>query len=179
MDIPQSFNHEKRGDTRRPSWDEFWFSLALFYSTRGTCDRLRAACILVDKNKRLVGAGYNGSLPGDGHCDEIGHFITDGHCIRTLHAEVNAILHSVGDLEGAAAYVIGTPCVDCTKKLLSKGVKKVLYTKEYDNKSRGGQYVFDLAKSQGAVLERCDINLAGLIEKNMNILKGKGGALRA
>lgn len=180
MDISRPFNHGEKNKTTRPEWEEFWFSLALFYSTRGTCDRLRAACILVDKNKRLAGAGYNGSLPGDGHCDEIGHFISeDGHCIRTLHAEVNAILHSAGNLEGATAYVIGTPCVDCTKKLLSKGIKKILYTREYDNKSRGGQYIFDLAKSQGAVLERCDIDLAGLMEKNINILKGRGGALQS
>lgn len=161
----------------RPEWDEFWFSLALFYSTRGTCDRLRAACVLVDKNKRLVGAGYNGSLPGEGHCDEIGHFIADGHCIRTLHAEVNAILHSTGNLEGATAYLIGTPCVDCTKKLLSKGVKKILYTRDYDNKLRGGEYIFDLAKSQKAEIVRYDINFQNLIEKNVRILKSPGGAL--
>lgn len=172
-------NQKGKHKSIRPEWDEFWFSLALFYSTRGTCDRLRAACVIVDKNKRLVGAGYNGSLAGDAHCDEVGHFIADGHCIRTLHAEVNAILHSMGDLQGATAYLIGTPCVDCTKKLLSKGIKKILYTREYDNKSRGGQYIFELAKSQGAVVKKCDVNLADLVAKNMHVLKGPGGALKS
>lgn len=163
----------------RPTWDEFWFTLALFYSTRGTCDRLKAACLLVDKDKRLIGAGYNGSLPGDPHCDEVGHLMVEGHCIRTLHAEVNAIIHSVGDLEGATAYVLGTPCIDCVKKLLSKKVKRILFTRAYDNQARGGQYIFELAKNQGAEIRQVDINFPELLQKKFAILEGPGGAFFA
>lgn len=169
----QNTNQNKN---KRPSWDEFWFTLALFYSTRGTCDRLRAACILVDKNKRLIGAGYNGSLPGEPHCDEVGHFMVDGHCLRTLHAEVNAILHSVGDLEGSTAYITGSPCIDCTKKLLSKKVKRILFCTPYDNQERGGKHIFELAKNQGAEIKKVDINFQELLKKQFSILLGPGGA---
>ena len=161
----------------RPSWDEFWFTLALFYSTRGTCDRLKAACLLIDKNNRLVGAGYNGSLSGHPHCDEVGHLMVDGHCLRTLHAEVNAIIHSVGDLEGATAYILGTPCIDCVKKLLAKKVKKIIFTKDYDNKARGGEHIFELAKLSGAEISRTEIDFTNLLLKNASILKNPGGAL--
>lgn len=161
----------------RPSWEEFWFTMALFYSTRGTCDRLKAACILVDKNNRLLGAGYNGSLPGDSHCDQVGHLMVDGHCIRTLHAEVNAIMHSIGDLEGATAYVLGTPCIDCVKKLLVKKVKKILFTKNYNNKARGGEYIFELAKNQAAEIKYVDINFPDILYNNVELLNGPGGAL--
>ena len=165
--------------TNRPSWDEFWFTLALFYSTRGTCDRLKAACILVDKNNRLAGAGYNGSLPGDPHCDDAGHLMVDGHCIRTLHAEVNAIMHSVGDLERATAYVLGTPCIDCVKKLLTKKVKRILFTREYDNQARGGQYIFELARNQGTEIQQVNINFPEVLRKKFDILEGVGGAFAA
>lgn len=164
---------------KRPTWDEFWFTLALFYSTRGTCDRLKAACLLVDKNKRLIGAGYNGSLPGDPHCDEVGHLMVEGHCIRTLHAEVNAIMHSVGDLEGATAYVLGTPCIDCVKKLLAKKVKRILFTREYDNQARGGQYIFELAKNQGAEIRQVNIDFSEVLRKKFDILESAGGAFSA
>ncbi len=160
----------------RPTWDEFWFTMVLFYSTRGTCDRLKTACILVDKNKRLIGAGYNGSLPGEPHCDEAGHLMVEGHCLRTLHAEVNAILHSVGDLEGATAYMLGAPCIDCAKKLLSKKVKRILFATSYDNKERGGEYVHELAKSQGAEIKQVEVNFSDVIAKKFGILKGPGGA---
>ncbi|MEK7503735.1 MAG: deaminase [Patescibacteria group bacterium] len=161
---------------KRPSWDEFWFTLALFYSTRGTCDRLKAACLLVDKNNRLVGAGYNGSLPGHPHCDEVGHLMVEGHCLRTLHAEVNAIMHSMDDLDGATAYVLGTPCIDCVKKLLSKNVKKILFTRDYDNKDKGGEYIFELAKTSGTEMKRVDMDFSQTLIKEMTILTGAGGA---
>jgi len=165
--------------SNRPTWDEFWFTIALFYSTRGTCDRLRAACLLVDKNNHLVGAGYNGSLPGDPHCDEVGHLMVDGHCLRTLHAEVNAIMHSIGDLDGATAYVLGTPCIDCVKKLLAKKVKRILFTREYDNQARGGKYIFELAKNQGAEIRQVEINFPEILRKKFDILEGEGGAFSA
>ncbi len=160
----------------RPTWDEFWFTIALFYSTRGTCNRLKAACLLVDKNNRLVGAGYNGSLPGDPHCDEVGHLIIDGHCLRTLHAEVNAILHSTADLTDVTAYVLGTPCVDCIKKLLSKKIKKIIFTRDYNNQAKGGEYIFDLAKNQNAEIKKVEIDFSEVLRKKFNILTGSGGA---
>ena len=165
-------------NSNRPTWEEFWFTLALFYSTRGTCDRLKAACLLVDKNNRLIGAGYNGSLPGHPHCDEVGHLMVEGHCLRTLHAEVNAIVHSLGDLEGATAYVLGTPCIDCVKKLLAKKVKRIVFTRDYDNKARGGEHIFELAKLSGAEVRRTEIDFINLLSKNSGILKNPGGALR-
>jgi dCMP deaminase len=161
---------------QRPSWEEFWFTLALFYSTRGTCDRLKAACLLIDKNNRLVGAGYNGSLPGQPHCDDVGHLMVEGHCVRTLHAEVNAIMHSVGDLEGATAYVLGTPCIDCVKKLLAKNVKKIYFTRDYDNQARGGEYVFQLVKDAGAEMKKVDIDFLQVIGREKAILTSPGGA---
>lgn len=140
---------------------------------------MKAACLLVDKDKRLIGAGYNGSLPGDPHCDEVGHLMVDGHCIRTLHAEVNAIMHSVGDLEGATAYVLGTPCIDCVKKLLAKKVKRILFTREYDNQARGGQYIFELAKNQGAEIRQVNIDFSEVLRKKFDILESAGGAFSA
>lgn len=160
----------------RPSWDEFWFTLALFYSTRGTCDRLRTACLLVNKNNKLISAGYNGSLPGHPHCDEVGHLLIGGHCLRTLHAEVNAILHNAGDLDGASAYMLGIPCIDCVKKLLSKNVKRILFTEYFDNKERGGDLIFELAKTSKAELKHVKIDFSKVLNKQMTILKGPGGA---
>lgn len=174
--IEEVMGGDTKGKTNRPTWDEFWFTIALFYSTRGTCDRLRTSCILVDRNKRLVGAGYNGSLPGDPHCDEAGHLMVDGHCLRTLHSEVNAILHSVGDLEGATAYLIGEPCIDCTKKLLAKKVKRILFVRPYNNKERGGNHVFELAKRHGAEVKKVAIDFQELLQKKLQILASPGGA---
>ncbi|MEX0869890.1 MAG: deaminase [Candidatus Spechtbacterales bacterium] len=166
---------EEQKTTYRPSWDEFWLTQALFYSTRGTCDRLRTACILVDKNNKLIGAGYNGSVPGDKHCDDDGHMLEDGHCVRTLHAEENSVLHSTGDVSGATAYMLAAPCIDCAKKLITKGVKRIVYTNDYKN-SKGKEHVLVLTQQRGISLEHNNIDFNDTLDKMKNILEGPGGA---
>lgn len=161
---------------KRLSWDEFFFALAYIYASRGTCDRLRVACILVNEKHILVGAGYNGSLPGDVHCDEDGHLLIDGHCVRTLHSEDNAILNSIGDLAGATAYIIAPPCIDCIKKLIAVGVKRIAYTGEYKN-SKGLEYIKELAIKNSIVLEYKNVDFKSILNKVARVHKGPGGIL--
>ena len=163
-------------NTPRPNWDNFWFTLALIYSTRGTCDRLRTACLVV-KNKRLVGAGYNGSPSGQPHCDDVGHLIIEGHCERTLHGEENAVINTERtDLKNASAYIIGTPCYRCLRLLINSGVKEVKYLGQYSN-SRGKHLIEELAANSKVKLIQVDISPKKLLDQAINRLKGPGGAL--
>ena len=119
----------------RQSWHEYFLTLAKHVSTRATCDRLHAGCVIV-KDKRIVSTGYNGSLPGADHCDDVGHLIMDGHCVATEHAERNAVANAaragVSTLS-ATAYVTHTPCWDCIKHLAAAGVKEIIYGEDYPN----------------------------------------------
>jgi len=160
----------------RPNWDEFFFELAFVYASRGTCDRLRTACVLVNKNNALIGTGYNGSVPKTEHCDDVGHLMVDNHCVRTLHGEENAILHCAEDLQGATAYILGTPCIDCLKKLLAKGVKTIKYAGEYPN-SKGSDIIKGLAQETGVELVKCDIDFEELHKNILEIHKGPCGRL--
>lgn len=163
---------------KRPSWDEFWFTQTLFYSTRGTCDRLRTACILVDDRNRFIAAGYNGALPRAEHCDDIGHLMIDGHCMRTLHAEENAILHASQDIRGATAYMLTSPCVVCMKKLLSCGINRILYAREFQNvqgKDEGWKFIHSIAQKQGAEIKKIDVDFRSIITKMSHRLEGGGG----
>jgi dCMP deaminase len=119
----------------RPTWDEFYLQLAEKYATRGTCNRLQVGCVIV-KNQKPVGWGYNGSIHGHPHCTDVGCLLNEqGRCIRTLHAEENAILHTDRhDLDGATAYVTHEPCESCVKRLSQVGIKRVVYRHAYENK---------------------------------------------
>jgi dCMP deaminase len=84
---------------QRPSWDEYFLEMVDMVGSRGTCDRGRSGAIIV-KDKRILSTGYVGAPAGLPSCDEIGHEMhtvinEDGtesrHCIRTSHAEQNAI----------------------------------------------------------------------------------------
>ena len=113
---------------KRPGWDEYFLKLAMLASERATCPRMHCGCVLVNK-KDVVSTGYNGSIPGDEHCEDIGCLIVDNHCVRTVHAEMNALVQAAKrghSIEGATAYVTNMPCTTCAKALISAGVKRVV-----------------------------------------------------
>ena len=117
----------------RQSWNNYFLSIAEIVATRATCDRLHCGCVLV-KDNRILSTGYNGSLPGMDHCDEVGHLLKNGHCIATEHAERNAVANAakVGICtNGAIAYVTHAPCWDCFKHLTSAGIKCIIYNTDY------------------------------------------------
>ena len=121
-------------DTKiRPSWDEYFFKIAEDVATRGTCNRLAVGAVLVRDN-RILTTGYNGSPSGTLHCLEVGCLMVNNHCVRSTHAEANAIAqaarHGVS-LENSRCYVTHAPCVNCTKLLISAGVKCINYDKFY------------------------------------------------
>lgn len=151
---------EKTAKHQRPSWDEYFLQLADIIGSRGTCDRGRAGAILV-KDKRILATGYVGSPIGIAHCDEVGHEMhtvtgEDGtvsrHCIRTAHAELNAITNAarVGiAVEGATLYCKFLPCYTCAKAIINAGVKRVVTLKDY-HASKQSKIIF---KKAGVKLE--------------------------
>ncbi len=96
----------------RASWDEYFMNIASEVSTRSTCDRKFVGAVIV-RDKSILATGYNGSIRGLPHCDEEGHLMEDGHCVRTVHAEANAIVQAARNgvrIEGATIYVTASPC---------------------------------------------------------------------
>ncbi len=133
---------EEGGKYQRPSWDEYFLNLVELVGSRGTCDRGRSGCVIA-KDKRILSTGYVGSPIGTKHCDEIGHEMhtvtyEDGketrHCIRTSHAELNAIANAARfgiSLDGATLYCHMTPCYTCAKMIINAGIKKVVCNLDY------------------------------------------------
>ena len=121
----------------RPSWDEYFMGITFQAAMRSTCDRARVGAIIV-KDRRILTTGYNGSPAGLQHCDEIGHLIINGHCVRTLHAEQTAIiqaaLHGVG-VAGGTIYVTHQPCLTCAKMIINAGLRRVVYAGTYPDEN--------------------------------------------
>lgn len=117
----------------RPDWDSYFMKIAYAVSERSTCDRAFVGCVLV-RDKRILTTGFNGSPAGIDHCEDVGHLMIDGHCIRTIHAETNAIiqaaLHGISTRD-AICYVTHFPCINCTKALINAGVDRIVYSVAY------------------------------------------------
>jgi dCMP deaminase len=132
---------------QRPPWDEYFLDLADMVGSRGTCDRGRSGCV-ISKDKRIISTGYVGAPPGLPHCDEVGHEMhtvinEDGsqtrHCIRTAHAEQNAINNAarVGiATEGGTMYCKMLPCYKCAQSIINAGIVRLVAKKDYHGASR-------------------------------------------
>lgn len=119
----------------RPSWDEYFMSMAFLISTRSLCERLQVGCVIVsagDRKNRVIAAGYNGFLPGTPHKSRV----RDGHEQATVHAEQNAIADAARrgiSVEGCVAYVTHYPCINCAKILAAAGIRMVKFHLDYRN----------------------------------------------
>ncbi len=132
----------KNPDHVRPDWEEYFLHIMDTVAMRANCDRGRAAAVIV-QNKRIIATGYVGAPAGLPTCDEVGHLMKVAyderggqhqHCVRTTHAEMNAIAQAAKHgtrIDGATIYIRMTPCLDCTKLLVNAGIRRVVCRKRY------------------------------------------------
>jgi dCMP deaminase len=147
---------------KRPSWDEYFIEVTRTAAKRATCDRGKNAAVIV-KDKRILCTGYVGSPAGIEHCDDVGHEMVEVcgdngngkksmHCIRTSHAEQNAICQAAKfgtSIDGATLYCKMEPCYTCAKMIINSGIKRVVAEKKYHAAER----TRDVFKKAGVKLE--------------------------
>ena len=125
-------------------------------ASRSTCNRLSVGAVLV-RDKRIIAGGYNGSVSAYAHCIDDGCYLRDGHCVRTIHAEMNAILQCAKfgiSTDGASLYVTDFPCLQCTKSLLQAGIKEINYIRNYHN----DEYAMKLIKLKNIRLNQIKLD---------------------
>ncbi len=121
----------------RPTWDQYFMLLAQTAALRSTCDRKHVGAVVVSSDNHVIGMGYNGAPANWPHCDDKGHELMkiEGRdsCVRTLHAEQNAITRALrhSPLESARIYVTSQPCYDCLKLIYTARILDVIYAEPY------------------------------------------------
>ena len=128
----------------RPTWDEYFISIVDAVSQRATCDRGKSACVITLDN-RILSTGYVGAPAGLPSCSDVGHLLRevkyeDGsvkqHCVRTIHAEQNAIVYAERygvSIAGATLYSTMVPCYSCAMLIIASGIKRVVAKNEYQS----------------------------------------------
>lgn len=140
----------------RVSWDRYFMNLAREAASRSTCPRKAVGAVLV-RDKAVLATGYNGSIRGLAHCTEEGCLLENGHCVRTVHAEANALIQAARHgvrIEGAHCYVTASPCWDCFKLLANAGVTRIVFAEFYRE-----QRIWEFARQAG--IELVELGLEG------------------
>jgi len=131
-------------EQKRPSWDDYFLSIADLVSSRSTCLRRRVGAVVV-KNKQVLATGYNGAPSGITHCSQVGCLreelkVPSGErheLCRALHAEQNAFLQAArhgSSVNEATLYITTQPCSICAKMIVNAGVKKIVFQGDYPDK---------------------------------------------
>lgn len=147
------------------SKDEYYMRLAVTTALRGTCDRRQVGAVLVHDD-RILSGGFNGAPRGMPECIEVGHLMEHGHCVRTVHAEANAILEvgvatirrlvKSGD-SPVTIYTTTGPCMGCFNLIIQSHIQRVVYGERYMADSHDGDrmaYAIESARRMDIILEQ-------------------------
>lgn len=143
--------------TQRISWHEYFMAQAKLISLRGTCTRLYVGSVIT-RDRRVIAGGYNGSISGDAHCLDVGCKVVNGHCIRTIHAEQNALMQCAKfgvPTQGAEIYVTHFPCLHCTKLLIQAGIQHIYYETPY----RMDEYAVQLLQQANVGTSQIEVDI--------------------
>ena len=140
----------------RISWDQYFMAQSHLLALRSTCTRLTVGATIV-RDKRIIAGGYNGSITGGDHCIDKGCYVIDNHCVRTIHAEINALLQCAKfgvPTADAEIYVTHFPCPQCCKSIIQAGIKTVYYAEDYKNHP----YAIELFHQANVSVEKVPLN---------------------
>lgn len=113
------------------TWDEYFMGVALLSAQRSKDPNTQVGACIVNKQNKIVGAGYNG-LP-IGCSDDVFPWTKEGTFLDSkypyvCHAELNAILNNIGmSLHGCRIYTVLFPCNECAKAIIQAGIEEVIY----------------------------------------------------
>ena len=128
----------------------YFLKIAADVASRSTCDRASVGAVIV-RDKNILATGYNGSISGDEHCDDVGHLLVNNHCVRTVHSEMNAVAQAAKNgtsIKGASIYITVFPCWECFKVIANTGIKEIYFSDEY----RVNELVITTARKLGIKL---------------------------
>jgi dCMP deaminase len=143
------------GEVERISWDQYFMAQSHLLALRSTCTRLTVGATIV-RDKRIIAGGYNGSITGGDHCIDKGCYVIDNHCVRTIHAEINALLQCAKfgvPTADSEIYVTHFPCLQCCKAIIQAGIKTVYYAEDYKNHP----YAIELFQQANITVEKVEL----------------------
>ena len=116
-------------DVKRVDWDNYFMNIADQVATRSTCDRKHVGAVIV-RNRTILSTGYNGSVRGAPHCDDVGHDMEHDHCVRTANAIAQAARNGV-NIDNSEIFITASPCLTCFKLAANSGIRAVHYMEFY------------------------------------------------
>ena len=130
-----------------PGWSRYFLKMAFVARERSKDPRTQVGCIIVDKNQRVIAAGYNG-MPAKIN-ETVDLWQPPKKYQYVIHAEANALIHAPREeLKNATLYTTHLPCQECAKLIVAAGIKQLYYCYawECNDSCEVAEEVLDLAR---------------------------------
>jgi dCMP deaminase len=122
--IKMKENHVPR---ERQSWDITFLHIAQEISRRSIDAQTQVGAVIVNSDKKIIGAGYNGYMKGID--DSLIPNIRPGKHEWVIHSELNAILNCEHSPKNATIYCTHQPCLNCFFAIVNSGISDIVYIK--------------------------------------------------
>lgn len=119
----------------RPDFITWALDMADGVRTRSKDPRTTVGALIARPDGTIASTGYNGFPRKVNDAPEL-YEDRNKKLLRTIHAELNAILFAKESLEGCTIYVSPRlPCAQCSAAIIQSGIKKVVvrYTSKSTN----------------------------------------------
>jgi len=145
----------------RPTWDEYFMEIAVLAAKRSSCLRpgAKVGAVLV-LDRQIIATGYNGAPAGTLTCLETGCKMIGGHCLRTVHAEMNALAQAAKrgvSTKGAVLYCTHKPCIHCSKVLINAGIVTIFYLDAYRAEDEESRFADELLAQAGVTVQHLEL----------------------
>lgn len=110
-------------------WEDYFFSLVDVIKERSKDAETQVGCVIIDNIYNIISTGYN-SFPRNCQDDKLPDKRPEKY-LYMVHAEMNALISARRDLRGCSLYCNISPCINCTKLIITAGIKEVLFKQKY------------------------------------------------
>jgi len=134
--------------------------IAVLAARRSSCLRPGAqvgAVLALDR--QIIATGYNGAPAGTVTCLEADCRMIGGHCLRTVHAEMNALAQAAKrgvSTKGATLYCTHKPCIHCSKVLINAGIIAIYYLDAYRAEDEESRFADELLVQARVVVQQLE-----------------------
>lgn len=144
---------ETTSGEREIRWWRKWFGLASYVAQEWSKDpSTKVGAVVVGENQKNLAIGYNGFPPGVADTPErLNHRLTKYKLV--VHAERNALDNATFETRGGTLVSTSFPCVECSKSIVSKGIKCVVTPRPPDPLEGEATWRDDLGWSENILRE--------------------------
>ena len=132
---------------KQRDWDLYYLNMARYIATKSKDPSTQTGAVIVRPDKSVISVGFNGFPKGMNDSPEL-YADREKKYSRTVHCEMNALLHARQDVSGGTLYTWPfASCDRCAVHMIQAGIKRYVFPEMPPEKAARWKDIMELAES--------------------------------